>query len=94
MGNNVKFLTLEEWSHKVYSSDFPTKQTLQRWARGGYIYPTPEKHGRVYRVREDAIYINPKNYRLSKQIVADSGMKLPPLMERLLNGNGTKKKRT
>ncbi|MBE0150239.1 excisionase [Serratia fonticola] len=94
MGNNVKFLTLEEWSHKVYSSDFPTKQTLQRWARGGYIYPAPEKHGRVYRVREDAIYINPKNYRLSKQIVADSGMKLPPLMERLLNGNGTKKKRT
>lgn len=94
MGNNVKFLTLEEWSHKVYSSDFPTKQTLQRWARAGYIYPAPEKHGRVYRVREDAIYINPKNYRLSKQIVADSGMKLPPLMERLLNGNGTKKKRT
>lgn len=87
----TKLLTLEEWSHQTYSSDHPTKQTLQRWARGGYIYPAPEKHGRIYRVREDAIYINPKNYRLSKQIVADNGIKLPPLMERLINGKQAKK---
>ncbi|WP_099062460.1 excisionase [Serratia sp. BW106] len=87
----TKLLTLEQWSHKIYTSDFPTKQTLQRWARGGNIYPAPEKHGRVYRVREDAIYINPKDYRLSKKIAADNNMKLSPLMERLLNGKQAKK---
>jgi predicted site-specific integrase-resolvase len=61
----MKFLTLEEWIKTIYSSDYPSLQTLQRWARNGNIYPAPEKHGKQYRVREDAIYIDPLNYSQS-----------------------------
>ncbi|WP_419235842.1 excisionase [Serratia fonticola] len=58
----MKLLTLEEWIKTIYSSDYPSLQTLQRWARNGNIYPPPEKLGKQYRVREDAIYIDPLNY--------------------------------
>lgn len=60
----MKFLTLEEWSKKNYASDYPSIQTLQRWARNGNFYPAAEKHGRSYRVKEDAIYINPRIFTL------------------------------
>lgn len=60
----MKFLTLEEWSQKNYASDYPSIQTLQRWARNGNFYPGAEKHGRSYRVKEDAIYINPRTFIL------------------------------
>ncbi|MGN7975430.1 MULTISPECIES: excisionase [Serratia] len=88
----MKLLTLEEWANRTYSDSLPSIKTLRRWARNGNFYPAPEKHGRTYRIREDAIYINPKNYRLSKQIVADNAMVLSPLMDRLLNGKPPKKK--
>ncbi|WP_337065153.1 excisionase [Rouxiella badensis] len=76
----MKFLTLEEWCKKTYSSNYPTLQTLQRWARGGYIYPAPEKHGRAYRVREDAIYINPRTFSLKNHTT-----RVKPLIEKIIS---------
>ncbi|MFC0225638.1 excisionase [Serratia aquatilis] len=65
----AKFLTLEEWCNETYSVETrPSIQTLQRWARNGNIYPAPEKHGRRYRVKPDAIYINPNDLALGKKI--------------------------
>lgn len=64
----TKLLTLEEWRDAHYAEYKPTVQTLQRWARGGFIYPTPEKHGRQYVVKADAIYINPSDVKTGKKI--------------------------
>ncbi|RNM06906.1 excisionase [Dickeya undicola] len=82
----TKLLTLEEWCARNYSDKPPTIQTLQRWARSGRIYPVPEKHGREYRVTENAIYINPKDFSLAKKIVQDPA--LSPLMEKVIHGHG------
>jgi hypothetical protein len=64
----TKLLTLEEWRDDHYKAYKPTVQTLQRWARSGCIYPAPEKHGRQYVVRADAIYINPSDVKTGKKI--------------------------
>ncbi|HEY3982470.1 excisionase [Cedecea sp.] len=82
----MKLLTLEEWSKRIYSDTPPTLPTLQRWARNGNIYPPPEKHGKQYRVREDAIYINPRTFALSNH---------KPLIDRIMNESpisGSKKR--
>ncbi|EKN3736442.1 TPA: excisionase [Yersinia enterocolitica] len=87
----TKLLTLEEWAEETYRSKQPTSQTLQRWARGGNIYPAPEKHGREYRVRPDAIYIQPKSYRLAKEILKTSPSTSSSLIERIIHGKEAKK---
>ncbi|HEI6819348.1 TPA: excisionase, partial [Yersinia enterocolitica] len=45
----AKLMTLTEWCDETYTTDKPTIQTLQRWARNGNFYPAAEKHGRQYR---------------------------------------------
>ncbi|MFA3779251.1 excisionase [Yersinia sp. 1652 StPb PI] len=87
----TKLLTLEEWAEETYHSKQPTPQTLQRWARGGNIYPAPEKHGREYRVQPCAIYIQPKSYRLAKKIIKASPDVNSPLIERIIHGKEAKK---
>lgn len=87
----TKLLTLEEWAQETYNSKQPTPQTLQRWARGGNIYPAPEKHGREYRVRPGAIYIQPKSYRLAKEILKTSPSTSSSLIERIIHGKAAKK---
>ncbi|CND61650.1 excisionase [Yersinia intermedia] len=82
----TKLLTLEEWAEETYRSKQPTSQTLQRWARGGNIYPAPEKHGREYRVQPGAIYIQPKSYRLAKEILKTSPSTSSSLIERINHG--------
>lgn len=82
----TKLLTLEEWAEETYRSKQPKPQTLQRWARGGNIYPAPEKHGREYRVQPGAIYIRPKSYRLAKKIIKASPDINSPLIERINYG--------
>ncbi|MDA5483090.1 excisionase [Yersinia intermedia] len=82
----TKLLTLEEWAEETYRSKQPTPQALQRWARGGNIYPAPEKHGREYRVQPGAIYIQPKSYRLAKKIIKASPDVNSPLIERINHG--------
>ncbi|WP_312939443.1 excisionase [Stutzerimonas balearica] len=55
----MALLTLEEWAKQTYETP-PTLNTLRRWARDGFIYPAPEKHGRSYFVSPSARYIEPR----------------------------------
>ncbi|HEN3623250.1 TPA: excisionase [Yersinia enterocolitica] len=87
----TKLLTLEEWAKDTYRSKQPTPQTLQRWARGGNIYPAPEKHGREYRVQPGAIYIQPKSYRLAKEMLKTSSSTSSSLIERIIHGKEAQK---
>ncbi|PWC10499.1 excisionase [Brenneria corticis] len=81
----TKLLTLEEWAKRNYEEPRPSQQTLWRWARNGKIYPAPEKHGREYRVREEAIYINPKSFSLARKLIQEKQIQ-SPLVERLIHG--------
>ncbi|QHP80681.1 excisionase [Pectobacterium odoriferum] len=82
-----KLITLNEWRERRYSKDsLPTIQTVQRWARAGKIYPTPEIQGREYRVSEDAVFINPKDYKLSRRIIAESNGFNSELVRKIIDG--------
>ncbi|UJS24806.1 excisionase [Thiothrix winogradskyi] len=54
-----KLLTLEAWAALRYSEQVPSINTLRLWAREGRIQPQPVKHGRTYRVLENAKYYCP-----------------------------------
>ncbi|AHG22156.1 excisionase [Chania multitudinisentens RB-25] len=86
-----QLLTLEEWGTKTYKSKPPSIKTLRRWARNGNIYPAPEKHGREYRVQENAIYIKPKSFQLARDLHKAGAITLPPLIERIIHGEKTNK---
>ncbi|MBM1296102.1 excisionase [Serratia nematodiphila] len=64
----TKLLTLEKWSEKIYESKQPSIKTLRRCARSGNIYPAPENHGREYRVKPSAIYIQSKSFNLARAL--------------------------
>ncbi|AUW39935.1 excisionase [Serratia liquefaciens] len=87
----TKLLTLEEWSEKTYESKQPSIKTLRRWARSGNIYPAPEKHGREYRVKPNAIYIQPKSFNLARALQKTGEIEVPTLIERIINGEKTRK---
>jgi hypothetical protein len=87
----MKLLTLEEWSEKTYEGKRPTLQTLQRWARNGNLYPAPQKHGKEYRVREDAIYINPGDYGISRQIIRNNPGFNTGIVRRIKDGKTARK---
>lgn len=55
-----RMTTLEQWAAVTYGDMAPTITTLRSWARGGRIYPIPEKHGRSYFVDREAVYVSPK----------------------------------
>lgn len=87
----TKLLTLEEWSEKTYESKQPSIKTLRRWARSGNIYPAPEKHGREYRVKPNAIYIQPKSFNLARTLQKTGAIEVSTLIERIINGEKTRK---
>lgn len=89
----TKLLTLEEWSKETYKSKQPSIKTLRRWARNGNIYPAPEKHGREYRVQPEAIYIQPKSFNLARSLHKARAIEIPPLIEKIINGEKTEKVR-
>lgn len=61
MAQKQKLLTLESWAALRYPDDPPSIHMLRRWAREGRIQPQPVRHGRKYRVLEDAEYFDPFN---------------------------------
>ena len=58
MMSSENLLPLEAWARKVYGDFAPSIGTLRRWVRDGRIHPQPEKHGRSYRLEQEAKYIN------------------------------------
>ncbi|WP_145494298.1 excisionase [Yersinia bercovieri] len=88
----AKLLTLEEWCDETYKTNKPKIQTLQRWARNGNIYPAPEKHGKRYRVKPNAIYIDPKDFNLGKKIkdVQSAVPAQSAFMEKVINDSAAK----
>ncbi|CAI0968207.1 excisionase [Serratia quinivorans] len=86
MGNNVKLLTLEEWASRTYADNIPAVKTLRRWANSGNIYPAPEKHGRSYRVKENAIYIKPHSFTLARKLYAEAQQEnANPLLAKIMS---------
>jgi hypothetical protein len=53
-----KKITLQTWAGQRYET-VPHRNTLQRWARDGWIFPLPEKHGREYVVEPHARFVGP-----------------------------------
>jgi hypothetical protein len=56
----AKKITLQAWAQARYDP-VPAAKTLRRWARDCWIFPVPKKHGREYRVDEDARFVGPDN---------------------------------
>ncbi|WP_142475216.1 excisionase [Klebsiella oxytoca] len=81
----TKLLNLQEWATEVYTTP-PPLSTLRRWTREGRIYPAPELHGKQYKVRPDAIYVDPRKKNMRAK---PKHTKLPSggtLLERLTHG--------
>nr|WP_315249224.1 excisionase [uncultured Duganella sp.] len=51
----ARFITLQEWAELNFSK-VPHNNTLLRWVNEGHIQPQPEKIGRIWRVKRDAVY--------------------------------------
>lgn len=73
-----RLITLQQWAREVYGDEAPCANTLYAWARGAKIYPAPEKHGRTYFVRPDAVY-------------SPCGRPAPSLVKRMGNGKSAKR---
>lgn len=54
----TQLLTLETWAAMRYPDCTPTIRTLRAWVKAGKIQPQPIRHGKYYRVREDAMYFD------------------------------------
>ncbi|SDF79264.1 MULTISPECIES: excisionase [unclassified Duganella] len=54
-GMQARFITLQEWA-KLNFSKVPHDNTLLRWVSQGHIQPQPQKIGRIWRVKHDAVY--------------------------------------
>ncbi len=51
-----RLIPLSAWAEREYGEARPHSNTLYSWVRDGKIFPPPEKHGRTYFVRADAVY--------------------------------------
>jgi predicted site-specific integrase-resolvase len=54
-----KLLTLETWAALRYPDHTPSIRVLRAWVKAGKIQPQPIRHGKYYRVREDAKFYDP-----------------------------------
>ena len=50
----IQMLTLKEWAAEKYRSNPPATNTLRLYAKQNRFSPPAMKHGRSWRVREDA----------------------------------------
>lgn len=50
-----RFVTLDEWATAMFTK-VPHINTLRRWVSEGRIQPQPQKIGRIWRVKRDAVY--------------------------------------
>lgn len=53
-----KKITLQAWAAAQYEK-VPHRNTLYRWAKNGWIFPIPQKHGKGYVVEPHARFVGP-----------------------------------
>lgn len=51
-------ITLQVWAAQEFAK-VPHRNTLYRWARNGWIFPIPKKHGRDYLLEPYAKFVGP-----------------------------------
>lgn len=56
MTKSNQLITLKEWDEMRYPNNTHHPNTLRKWAKEGYIQPTPIKHGKQYMVKRSAKY--------------------------------------
>lgn len=78
-------ISLEDWAEMIYGGSAPSIHTLRRWAREGRIQPAPQKHGRMYFVRQDATYLDSR--RLVSAVRAGRQPGLGSLIAKLTVGS-------
>jgi hypothetical protein len=61
-------VSLEKWGESNFDPP-PKLSTLRKWAREGFIFPAPLKHGRSYYVELSAQYLKPGS--LARRIARD-----------------------
>ncbi len=67
----MKLIPLSMWAGRRYDPP-PSPRTLRRWAELGKIFPRPEKHGKGYRVPENAQYIDASDPDYLEKVAAAS----------------------
>lgn len=87
----AKYIPIATWAARRYDPP-PSKHTLRMWCRTGRITPAPEIVGREYRVREDAVLLQPekRHPRPPKITVLESD---DPIVNDILNSGKTSKRR-
>ena len=81
----ITMMPLEHWAELIYGGSAPSIHTLRRWAREGRIQPAPQKHGRMYFVRQDATYLDSR--RLVRSARASRQLSIESLMAKLTVGS-------
>jgi hypothetical protein len=51
-------ITLQTWAEREYAQA-PHRNTLYRWAKNGWIFPIPTKHGKTYFCEPHARFVGP-----------------------------------
>jgi predicted site-specific integrase-resolvase len=51
-----RYVTLQEWAELMFSK-VPHPNTLLRWVHDGRIQPQPQKIGKCWQVKRDAVYM-------------------------------------
>ncbi|MGM5531627.1 excisionase [Mixta calida] len=78
----AKLMNLQEWASATYTQP-PSLSTLRRWVREGRIYPCPELHGKEYKLKPDAVYVDPRKSRMVRRPASVKAPKKGSLLEKL-----------
>jgi len=78
----AKLMNLQEWATETYTHP-PSLSTLRRWVREGRIYPSPELHGKEYKLTPDSVYVDPRKKMMKRKPAHIAPPKKGSLMEKL-----------
>lgn len=78
----AKLMNLQEWASATYSQP-PSLSTLRRWVREGRIYPSPELHGKEYKLEPDSVYVDPRKKMMKRKPANVAPPRKGSLMEKL-----------
>ncbi|KVN28246.1 hypothetical protein WJ63_13715 [Burkholderia pyrrocinia] len=63
-----KLVPISVWAEQTFGEFAPSTRTILRWAKGGYIHPSPKKIGRGYFVSPDAEYLTVSDLRVRRMV--------------------------